>query len=292
MNLSNPISSRKKNVPHAGNIQSTDGSPGSIPGKASEKSRAVWIVAHRGAQREAPENTAAAFDAALAYPIDGVELDVQLSLDGVPVLYHNASLTKVKGGRKRISEMTFAELSRFDWGGWFSEAFVGEPILSLERTLKRYGQRTRLLIEIKSYQRERASGISRELTLQVADLLHRTVPARYLKHLFILSFDPEVLHFAADAGHGGNLVLNLKQPLSLNGPRWAVLRHLYAFCLPVSKLTAEFVMAVHEREQKIMTYSCNTPAQVKKSLALGVDVIMTDDPGWLVKYLKITRLDP
>lgn len=48
-----------------------------------------WAIAHRGNSAEAPENTAAAFDAALEAPIDGIELDVQMSADGVPVIHHD-----------------------------------------------------------------------------------------------------------------------------------------------------------------------------------------------------------
>ena len=60
-----------------------------------ESSRRPWIVAHRGAGREAPENTRAAFDAALAHGVAGLEFDVQLSRDGVPVIYHDRTLARI-----------------------------------------------------------------------------------------------------------------------------------------------------------------------------------------------------
>lgn len=250
-----------------------------------------WIIAHRGARREAPENTGAAFDAALAYPIDGIELDLQLSRDGIPILYHDKTLSKVGAGRQRISDLAFQDLRRLDWGSWFSKDFAREPVLTLDRTLKIYAGRTRLLVEIKSYDKERRGGVTEKLTLEVLRQIGQGVPRRSRNNLFILSFDVNVLAAAMDNGCRENLVLNLPADPRLDRQGAALWRALYGFCLPISKLTGGFVTAAHERGQKVMTYSCNRPYQVKKALALGVDVIMTDDARWLVDYLKIPRFD-
>ena len=67
----------------------------------------VLLLAHRGDHREAPENTLAAFVAALAIPgVDGLELDVRASADGVAVVLHDASLARVQGRRLRASRLT------------------------------------------------------------------------------------------------------------------------------------------------------------------------------------------
>jgi len=254
-------------------------------------SHGPWIVAHRGARREAPENTGAAFDAALAYPIDGIELDLQLSRDGIPILYHDKTLSKVGAGRQRISDLSFHELRRLDWGSWFAPGFAREPLLTLDRTLKAYAGRTRLLIEIKSYENERWGRVSEKLTLQVLKQIGQGVPRKSRNNLFILSFDVDVLAAAMDNGYRDNLVLNLPADPRLDRQGAALWRALYGFCLPISKLARGFVTAAHERGQKVMTYSCNRPYQVKKALALGVDVIMTDDVRWLVDYLQIPRFN-
>jgi glycerophosphoryl diester phosphodiesterase len=138
-----------------------------------------WIIAHRGARVSAPENTRSAFDAALAYPIDGIELDVQMSKDEVPVLFHDQTLAKIYGGLRRVSDFSYDHLKRYDWGSWFSRFYQGEPLLTLEETLKDYAEKTRLLIEIKSQERDRKSGVSRTLTLKVLELLSDLVPQRH-----------------------------------------------------------------------------------------------------------------
>ncbi len=72
----------------------------------------MLLLAHRGDHRRAPENTLAAFAAALAIPgIDGLELDVRAAADGVAVVLHDASLRRVQGRRARASRLTAAELA-------------------------------------------------------------------------------------------------------------------------------------------------------------------------------------
>ncbi len=71
-------------------------------------------LAHRGDWRRAPENTLAAFSAALAVPgCDGLEFDVQLSRDGVPVVLHDESLARVQGNPARIDALTAVEAAAF-----------------------------------------------------------------------------------------------------------------------------------------------------------------------------------
>lgn len=62
------------------------------------------VFAHRGANREAAENTRTAFDKALHYPIDGIETDVQLSRDEIAVLWHDRDLKKLELPGKRIDD--------------------------------------------------------------------------------------------------------------------------------------------------------------------------------------------
>jgi glycerophosphoryl diester phosphodiesterase len=72
-------------------------------------------LAHRGDWRAAPENTLAAFRAALERPAcDGLEFDVRVSADGVPVICHDDSLARVQGSPERVDSLDAEALSRFD----------------------------------------------------------------------------------------------------------------------------------------------------------------------------------
>lgn len=72
------------------------------------------IIAHRGASAVAPENTIAAFEAAIAAGADGIEFDVRLASDGVPVVIHDDTLFRTHGVRHRVAEMMCDELNDFD----------------------------------------------------------------------------------------------------------------------------------------------------------------------------------
>jgi glycerophosphoryl diester phosphodiesterase len=245
-----------------------------------------WIVAHRGARQEAPDNTRSAFDVAVACGVEGIECDVQLTVDGVPVLYHDRTLAKVGGGRRRVADHTLRELRSLDWGGWFDPSFSGEPVMTLEEALRRYGRRTSLFIEIKSRPRDRAGGRHLDLTRVVVALLRRHLPRERLREtVFLLSFDGEVLDRAAAEEPHWNYVLNVKSPPAFRSgglPRQA---RLFGCNLPVKNLTPSFAERARRRGLKVLTYACNVPLQVRRALDCGADVIMTDNPRWLVKRL-------
>src|SRR4029077_5089067 len=79
------------------------------------------IIGHRGASAVAPENTLAAFDLALKSGADGVEFDVRLSRDGVPVIIHDETLRRTGLRPERVSDLTVAELKQVNVAAWFSQ---------------------------------------------------------------------------------------------------------------------------------------------------------------------------
>ena len=99
------------------------------------------LIAHRGASAEAPENTLAAFRRALALGVDGIELDVQVSSDGVPVVFHDATLARLTGNRGRLGQCTAGELRALRVGG--------EPIPTLAEVLALTQDRAVVQVEIK-----------------------------------------------------------------------------------------------------------------------------------------------
>ncbi len=114
-----------------------------------DKNFFVW--AHRGASAEAPENTLAAFTAAEAAGADGIELDVHLSRDDVPVVIHDSTVDRTSSGHGAVARLRLSELRRLDAGSWFSPRFAGEPVPTLEEVLHWAEGRLRLNLEIKEY---------------------------------------------------------------------------------------------------------------------------------------------
>jgi glycerophosphoryl diester phosphodiesterase len=81
------------------------------------------IIGHRGASALAPENTLAAFTRALADGADGFEFDVRLASNHVPVVIHDATLTRTAGSNMKIAEALGEDLSRTGVGAWFNQKF-------------------------------------------------------------------------------------------------------------------------------------------------------------------------
>jgi glycerophosphoryl diester phosphodiesterase len=109
------------------------------------------IVAHRGWSGLAPENTMAAFRLAVADPrISWIELDVQLSKDGIPVVIHDYKLRRTTGASGDVKDYTIEQLTKLDNGSWFSPQFHNERIPTLEQVLKELQGRIKLNIELKT----------------------------------------------------------------------------------------------------------------------------------------------
>ena len=89
------------------------------------------IIGHRGASAVAPENTMAAFREAIAVGADGIEFDVRLARDGVPVVIHDSSLRRTGGLNKRVADLSSQEIIKVDVGSWFAPRFTNESVPSL-----------------------------------------------------------------------------------------------------------------------------------------------------------------
>src|SRR5258708_1234520 len=85
------------------------------------------VIAHRGASGLAPENTLAAFSLAIALGSDGVEMDVQMSRDGQPVVMHDARVNRTTNEKGSVSRLTLDQLQRLDAGSWFERRLSRRP---------------------------------------------------------------------------------------------------------------------------------------------------------------------
>lgn len=115
-----------------------------------------YLIMHRGYNKEAPENTLAAFRLAAEKGYKYVECDIQFTKDGVPVILHDTTVTRTSNAasvttEKYIKNMTFEEARQLDFGSWKSEAYAGEKIPSFLEFLqlcRQYGLHP--YIELKS----------------------------------------------------------------------------------------------------------------------------------------------
>ena len=128
-----------------------------------------FVFAHRGGAALAPENTLAAFDRGIAAGADGIELDVHLSRDGIPVVHHDRTLERTTDARGAITDLTADELRRVDAGfrfggedGRFPFRGQGIGVPALRDVLDRHRD-VRVIIEMKMDERQLGEAVAAEV---------------------------------------------------------------------------------------------------------------------------------
>ncbi len=238
------------------------------------KNEAFFVWAHRGASCAAPENTMAAFRAAEALGADGVELDVHLSRDGVPVVIHDTDVKRTTDGRGAVAAMPLSDLKRLDAGSWFDPAFRAEPIPSLGEVLEWARDRVRLNVEIK--------------TAACAEAVLRLVADFPESRVLVSSFDHKLL--AQIRQHHSSLPLGFV----VENLFWGRALKQAAMCRAESlhprrdRVTQTMIEAARRYGLKIYPWTVNERAAALGLKGLGVDGVFTDDPAAIRQVLKNT----
>ncbi len=233
------------------------------------------VFAHRGANREAAENTRAAFDKALEYAVDGIETDVQLSRDEVAVLWHDRLLGKIGHPDKHIDDFDYSQLQAMNFAGHFAPASKVEGIMSLQVFLDTYRKRCRLLIEIKNREWEPYS--RHELKVQKTLGI---IGATNDDAIMASSFNLASLIYAHQYRPGFPLLYNFENDQTLAYAKRVLAEHsfLHGLCLPIATLDDAMTKLLRDHSKCIAVYTCNSDEEINKALKLGVDILISDVP--------------
>lgn len=106
-------------------------------------------LAHRGASASAPENTCAAFEAAIEADATAIEMDLRVTSDGHVVLMHDATVDRTTDGTGAVAEMTLAQIRKLDAGLWFADGFRQEQVPTLEEVFERIVPRAAVVLDAK-----------------------------------------------------------------------------------------------------------------------------------------------
>jgi glycerophosphoryl diester phosphodiesterase len=228
------------------------------------------LVAHRGAGKQAPENTLTAMRVGHAHGYRMAEFDVKLSADNVAFLLHDATLDRTTSGRGRADALPWRELSRLDAGGWHSAKFAGEPmptLASIARWARAHGVYCN--IEIKPTPgRERETGAAVALD---ATALWRDAGVPPL----LSSFSEDALAAARDAAPALSRALLADAAPSDWQARLERLECV-AIDLDEESITAELVKKVRHAGFRVLCFTPNDADRIAELAAWGVDGIITD----------------
>jgi glycerophosphoryl diester phosphodiesterase len=240
--------------------------------------RRVLIIAHRGASAVAPENTLAAFERAEALGADGIELDVRLCADGVPVVIHDATVDGTTNGSGRVADMTLTQLKELDAGSWFGPAFSAEPIPTLTETLETVGRKLLLNIELKG-----EGLVNRGLARAVVDLVQQHELG---ERVLLSAFNPLILSRVQEIDPQIPTALLYT---SASWPRFAglVARRPYAALHPhVGAVSREHVDWARRHDHRIHVWTVDDPREMRRVVRWGVDGVITDVPDQLRGLLE------
>jgi glycerophosphoryl diester phosphodiesterase len=242
------------------------------------------IIGHRGASRFAPENTLAAFRLALAVGADGVEFDVRLTHDGVPVIIHDDNLKRTGATPSRVADLTLAELQKIDVGSWFrTEGFAAERVPTLEQLFEVFRTTSSLLyLEMKSdkSERERLAQACVE-KINTSSLKERIIVECFdLSALAIIkSLDPSIRTAALfEPGltapplitSGQRLV---DQALAV-GAKEIALHHRLA--------TDRVITTANNSGLTVVVWTVDDPSWIRRALSNGVTALITNDPAMMI----------
>jgi glycerophosphoryl diester phosphodiesterase len=240
------------------------------------------VIAHRGFSGKYPENTLRSIREALKLPVDGVEVDVRRSLDGVLVLMHDEAVDRTTNGRGLVGRLSWAELRSLDAGSWRGEEFAGEPVPRLDEVLSEVAGRAMLHVEVK------------ELGIE-SQVLRTVRECGTQESVVIASFFEESIRVVK--------TLEPASPLTLiAGPReasrWGGARPLVyraiasgASCLALhySLVTTELATYAKRRNVALMAWTVNSPNDGKRLAEQRVDALATDHPDEMLRALEPSR---
>ncbi|ALX48018.1 glycerophosphodiester phosphodiesterase [Lentibacillus amyloliquefaciens] len=228
------------------------------------------IFAHRGASKHAPENTMDAFTLAYQEGADGIETDVHLTKDRVPVLMHDERVNRTTNGTGYIKDYTFSQLKKLDAGAWFSPDFAGARILRLDELLEWIDDKSLYLnIELKNNKID-----YRHLETIVYDrlsnyrLLHRTI---------LSTFNPISIKKLKTLNQTiGTALLSSKRDKNLVSSAGQLGAN--AVHIKYQRLQQKLVNSCHHRDMAVRVYTVNKPKQMLHCFRTGCDGIFTDVP--------------
>ena len=226
------------------------------------------VCAHRGFSKAAPENTMAAFGAAVALGAAEIELDVRFSKDGVAMAIHDDFLERVSDGTGVVQEHTLEELKQMDFGVHFGEKFAGTTIATFEEVLAKFARQVIINLHIKSV----GETYPEEYFKKILALLEKY---DMMEHVYLMA-TPEIFEVAL------KLAPQIPRCMSADAGQWEIVDNaIKCKCQKVQFFAPYYNQEMIDRA-RANGMICNfffsdSPEDVPRLFEMGIDTILTND---------------
>ena len=231
------------------------------------------VTFHRGDCTVAPENTLPAFRSAILKGGDRIELDVQMTSDGVVVVTHDTSLRRCTGRNENIYDLTCNEVRKLDAGRWFGQKYTGAKVPTLEEVLDLCKGKIQLNIEIKP------NAATPELEAETIRIIREK---GFAQDCTITSQSYETLckvkELAPEIRTGYILALGVGSYYDLPAADF--------FSVQSTFITSGMVQQIHKRSKTISAWTVNREEDASELLSIGVDDLITDKPDMIQQLLS------
>jgi len=234
------------------------------------------ICAHRGWNSIAPENSMPAFGAAVSLGADEIEFDLWPTADNVIVSTHDPVLERVSDGSGHVTEHTFSELRRLDFGSKFNEKFAGLQIPTFEEILQKFACHTVMNIHIKAASED-----------NLREMIRLVRKYDFEKYVYFMNGKLEMLQalqrlapdIARCAGAGDPSTDLVDKALASGAKKIQLFKP--HFKLHGEGYVENTIRRAHEHGIAVNYFIAGTEEEARRLLEMGADTIMTND------YLRI-----
>ncbi len=235
------------------------------------------IIAHRGASLLAPENTMSAFRKAIQIGADGIELDVRLTIDGIPIVLHDSQVDKTTNGHGAVDDLTLREVQELDAGSWFSDSFDKETIPTLEEVLDELGGKTIINIELKTL---------RTRDCHLAESVCALVKKMELEEsVWFSSFRPSLLRQTRKnlPKVPNGYLYSTRSPAQSLMQITTPIEAVHPYYRTVDK---KYVARLHNMEKRVAVWTVDDSDAAQRCFDANVDVIISNDPNKMIQTLR------
>lgn len=230
--------------------------------------------AHRGASAYAPENTMSAFKKAFDIGVNGIELDLQKTKDNKIVIFHDERIDKKSNGIGKISDYTYKELLKLDFGSWFSKEYKNEKIVLFEDFMKEVSDKNLMLaIELKDENIE-------EQTLEIIKRYYNS------NNVYITSFMYHTLSKIRKLDNFIKIGWLIEEDINKNNIKELIEITGNQICPPANLVSKEGIRIARNNNLSVRLWGISNPEIMKKVYYLDIDGMTVNFPDKLKELIE------